>query len=181
MELTQAAVGRIENDQRFDTAVDAAAGPARAVADSPAGGILRGEWLGHPVHPALTDIPIGCWTSAMILDLVGGARSRFGAQRLIGVGLVSLVPTAMAGAVDWSSIDEQKTRRVGVIHAASNAVAGMLYLLSWNARRKGRQGLGVALGMAGGTAATLGGLLGGHLAFGSSAADDAQAEVEAGS
>jgi uncharacterized membrane protein len=168
MELGQAAVGRIEDDQRLDAAIDAAAGPVRALAESPAGGSLRGEWLGHPLHPMLTDIPIGCWTSAMILDLVGGAKSRFGAQRLIGLGLVSMVPTAMAGAVDWASIDEQKSRRVGFVHAASNSVAGVLYLLSWNARRRGRHSQGVALGMAGGAVATIGGFLGGHLAFGSS-------------
>ena len=45
---------------------------------------LTGRWLGHAVHPVLTDLPIGFWTSAFTLDLIGGRRSRAAAQRLVG-------------------------------------------------------------------------------------------------
>ena len=35
--------------------------------------VLSGTWLGHPLHPALSDLPIGFWTSSFVLDLaVGG-------------------------------------------------------------------------------------------------------------
>src|SRR5580692_11463849 len=28
-----------------------------------------GRWLGHPLHPALSDLPIGLWAGALILDV----------------------------------------------------------------------------------------------------------------
>ena len=45
---------------------------------------LQGDWLGHPLHPAMTDLPIGFWTSAMTLDFVGGRRGRPIATRMVG-------------------------------------------------------------------------------------------------
>jgi len=44
--------------------------------------VLRGDWLGHAVHPLLTDVVIGTWTSATLLDLFGGRDSSASAQRL---------------------------------------------------------------------------------------------------
>jgi hypothetical protein len=32
--------------------------------------LLHGTWLGHPLHPALTDVPIGAWLLAVILDII---------------------------------------------------------------------------------------------------------------
>lgn len=136
------------------------------------GSLLRGEWLGHPLHPMLTDIPIGCWTSAAILDVVGGRRSRRASQLLVGLGVLSVLPTAAAGAADYDGIDDQPARRLGAAHAASIVAATVLYAMSWQARRRGGHGMGVALGMAGGTVASLGGYLGGHLAFGGGTTQD---------
>jgi hypothetical protein len=31
--------------------------------------LISGTWLGHPLHPFLVSVPIGCWTSASLLDL----------------------------------------------------------------------------------------------------------------
>ena len=50
------------------------------------GSVLRGEWLGHAVHPPLTDFVLGTWTSASVLDLFGGADASASAQRLVGAG-----------------------------------------------------------------------------------------------
>ena len=33
--------------------------------------VLGGDWLGHPLHPLLTDLPIGFWTSSFVLDFAG--------------------------------------------------------------------------------------------------------------
>lgn len=126
---------------------------------------LRGEAIGHPLHPMLTDLPIGFWTSAFVLDLLPIRRTRGVATVLVGLGVVSAVPTAAAGLADWSGLSSAK-QRVGVVHAASNLVASGLYGLSFLARVRGRQLRGVALGMAGAAAATAGGYLGGHLAYG---------------
>jgi nitrite reductase/ring-hydroxylating ferredoxin subunit len=110
----------------------------------------------------LTDLPIGFWTSAFILDIVGGKRSRPAAELLVGLGVLSALPTAASGAADWSDTDG-RSRRVGFVHAAANTSAVALYAWSWNARRQHRHGRGVALGFLGATAATVGGFLGGHL------------------
>lgn len=124
--------------------------------------LLHGTWLGHAVHPLLTDLPIGFWTSTSVLDLVGGKKSRPAATRLLGLGLASAVPTALTGWAEWG-VAEQREQRVGLVHAGSNIVALSLYAASFAARRKGAHRRGVMLALAGGTAATVGGYLGGHL------------------
>ncbi|HEU0129948.1 MAG TPA: Rieske (2Fe-2S) protein [Mycobacteriales bacterium] len=127
---------------------------------------LHGTWLGHPLHPALTDLPIGFWTSAWLLDLAGGEGTRTAAQHLTGLGVLSALPTAAAGAADWVALGEaERPRRVGAVHAVANGAATALYAASWLYRRRGSHRTGVAFGMAGAAAATAGGMLGGHLAY----------------
>jgi nitrite reductase/ring-hydroxylating ferredoxin subunit/uncharacterized membrane protein len=127
---------------------------------------LHGTWLGHPLHPALTDLPIGFWTSACVLDAVRGEATRTAAQHLVGLGVLSALPTIASGAADYVALgDAERPKRVGAVHAVANATATALYLASWLARRDGRHRRGVALGMAGAVAATVGGTLGGHLAY----------------
>ncbi|MEU6346909.1 Rieske 2Fe-2S domain-containing protein [Streptomyces sp. NPDC046977] len=123
---------------------------------------LHGVWLGHPLHPVLVQLPMGAWTCAGILDLIPGQGRP--ARLLVSVGLASAVPAAVAGWVDWS---EQRPRqaRVGLIHAAANITAVTAYAGSLAARFRGRPVLGRALGFGGMTVATVGGLLGGHLAY----------------
>jgi nitrite reductase/ring-hydroxylating ferredoxin subunit len=130
-----------------------------------AGGLrdaLTGRWLGHAVHPMLTDLPIGFWTSAFMLDLIGGRRSRAAAQRLVGLGVLSALPTAASGAADWSDTTGPE-RRVGLVHAALNTAAIACFTASWFARRRGRNGRGVLYGLAGSAVATGGGFFGGHM------------------
>ncbi|WP_377266921.1 Rieske 2Fe-2S domain-containing protein [Peterkaempfera sp. SMS 1(5)a] len=146
--------------------LDAVARPLqRAVRSLPLGrgrDALRGVWLGHPLHPALVQLPIGSWTSAAVLDLLPGERRAAGL--LVALGLAGAVPAALAGWVDWAEQHEQQLR-VGVVHAAANAAGVLLYSGSLAARLNGRPGLGRALGFAGLGAVTAGGILGGHLAF----------------
>lgn len=133
-------------------------------ADGPAISLARGEPLGHPAHPALTDLPIGFWTSAMVLDLLGGASSATAARRLVGWGVATAVPTILTGLVDVPGLPESK-RRVAVVHATANALATAGYAASWVLRRRSRAS-GIAVGLAAGAAATIGGALGGWLAMG---------------
>lgn len=126
--------------------------------------LLSGTWLGHPLHPMLTDLPIGFWTSAMAVDFLGGRKGHKAADRLVALGVLSALPTAAAGLSDWSdTIGEE--RRLGFAHAAGNLVALDLYAWSWIARKRGRRGTGVALSVLGAAAATAGAYLGGHLAW----------------
>jgi nitrite reductase/ring-hydroxylating ferredoxin subunit/uncharacterized membrane protein len=149
--------------------------PARAVAKRIRGALrpgalkdgLSGTWLGHPLHPLLTDVPIGTWTSATLLDLVGGREGRKGADRLIAVGIAAAIPTALTGASDWadSEFADDHVRRIGAAHAVANSAALVLYGASLACRARGRRGRGVVLGLAGAAAMGAGGFLGGDLSY----------------
>src|SRR5436190_9555006 len=136
-----------------------------AFGSRPAKDLLGGSWLGHPLHPMLTDVTIGTYTSALLLDWLGGRDSRPAARRLIGLGLLSAAPVVASGAHDWSDAEvaDEAVRRIGLVHAACNVVANSLFAASYAARRGRRNGRLLAL--AGGTVLGAGGYLGGHLAF----------------
>lgn len=125
---------------------------------------LSGTWLGHSLHPLLTDFPLGAWMSASLLDLVGGRSTRPASRRLVGFGVLAALPVAASGLSDWLDSDQEE-RRVGVVHAAINSSALAIYTASFLARRRGRHARGVFLGLAGGLTATAGGYLGGHLSL----------------
>ncbi len=137
---------------------------AAAVRPRPVKDLLSGSWLGHPLHPLLTDVPVGAWLSALVLDFTGGRRSQEAADRLIALGIVAAVPTAAAGLSDWSDYLGAE-RRVGLVHATANAAAVACYGLSLLARRRGSRTKGVALSLTGAAALVVGGYLGGHLSY----------------
>lgn len=122
---------------------------------------LNGTWLGHPLHPVLTDVPIGAWTSALFLDLLGFKRA---ADAAVGLGIAGALPTAMAGAADWSDFVGQP-RKVGLTHAVINSLALTSYVGSLVARRRGNRGVGVALSTLGWMAMACGAWLGGELVY----------------
>jgi uncharacterized membrane protein len=132
------------------------------VADPARRDALRGAWLGHALHPVLSDVPVGLWTSATVLDLIGGRDARAAAQRLTGLGILAAGPTAITGWAEWNGI-EQRDQRVGIVHAVANVAAVGLFATSWRARRADRHLRGVVLGLAASSALGLGGFLGGHL------------------
>jgi nitrite reductase/ring-hydroxylating ferredoxin subunit/uncharacterized membrane protein len=126
--------------------------------------LLSGTWLGHPLHPPLTDAVIGAWTSALLLDLFGGKGARAASDRLVGIGVLAAVPTAAAGLSDWAELRDG-TRRVGSVHAVGNTTALVLHVLSLGARRRGHRGRGLAFSALGYAGATFSAWLGGHLSF----------------
>jgi nitrite reductase/ring-hydroxylating ferredoxin subunit len=127
---------------------------------------VSGTWLGHALHPMLTDVVIGSFTSASALDLLAGEDGRVASERLIMLGIAAYGPTAFSGASDWvdGSVDE-RVRRVGIVHAGGNLMALTLYTASLIARRRGAHGRGKLLGGAGASALMVGGFLGGHLSL----------------
>ena len=156
-------IAALENAAFLDPIVTAVKGVAdKVIQPQDVRDALHGVPLGHPVHPVLVLIPTGAWTSAALLDLVPGAERA--ARILVGLGLLSAAPTALAGVTDWSRLHEQQMR-VGVIHATANVAAVGLYTASWLARRSGAPMLGKALGFLGFGAVTAGGYLGGHLVY----------------
>lgn len=162
----------LEHDASIDrrsAAIDRLAQPLGRSALAPA---LRGRPLGHALHPLMTDLPLGCWTSAMLLDLVGGRAARPAAQRLTALGLLAVAPAALSGLAEFDALERRPDRRVATTHAVANAIATGCQLLSWRARRRDRQLRGVWWGLVGNSVAAASGYLGGHLAFARGAGDD---------
>jgi nitrite reductase/ring-hydroxylating ferredoxin subunit/uncharacterized membrane protein len=126
---------------------------------------VSGTWLGHALHPLLTDAVIGTWLSALVLDATGGDADA--SERLIAAGVVCAVPTAVTGATDWADAEPvgDGVRRVGAVHAVGNLAALGLQIASLTARRRGARGRGVALSLAAGGLLGVTGYLGGHLSF----------------
>jgi nitrite reductase/ring-hydroxylating ferredoxin subunit/uncharacterized membrane protein len=130
---------------------------------------LHGTWLGHPLHPALTDVPIGAWTTALALDgmeAVNGSNG-FGraADAAIAIGFVGAMGAAMSGATDWAST-EGRARKIGLVHGLLNVGASALYLTSLVMRTKNRRKAGVGLAMLGFAVSSASAYLGGHLVYG---------------
>jgi nitrite reductase/ring-hydroxylating ferredoxin subunit len=127
-----------------------------------------GRWLGHPLHPALSDLPIGLWAGALILDVTDRDPAPGGGLDPAGLftaaGIAAAVATAATGVVDWTVSDDED-RRLGLFHGVLNTAALGLQGISLAARLTGHRhtarGLGVASLAVTGAAA----YLGGHLVF----------------
>jgi uncharacterized membrane protein len=123
---------------------------------------LRGSWLGHPVHPLLVTLPIGSWMSAAVFDLA--FKDTTAARRLVAVGLLATPPTVLAGWADYPLLDRRQ-QRVGLVHAASNAVGATMFALSYRAYRRQREKAARRYMVLGLAAIGVGGALGGHLSY----------------
>lgn len=130
---------------------------------------LHGTWLGHPLHPVLTDVPIGAWTAALALDAmetISGRRELgAGADAAIAVGLVGAVGSAVTGVTDWSETDG-RARKVGLMHGLLNVGATALYATSLVMRRKRKRSAGLGFAMLGYAVSSAAAYLGGHLVYG---------------
>ena len=156
---------RVERAQALDQAVSALSGlVVRALPPGRRTDALHGVPFGQPAHPALVRIPVGCWASAVLLDLRGGPGADRAAATLVAAGVAAAVPAAATGLADWSALHSHQ-QRVGLVHALSQAAATALFAGSLLARAAGRRGPGYLLSAGGLTAATAGAYLGGHLAL----------------
>src|SRR5215210_840667 len=106
---------------------------------------LNGTWLGHSLHPALSDVPVGAWLTGAVLDLVGAEE---GADAALTLGVIAAVPTAAAGVADWHD-QAGKARRTGLVHAMFNSAGLTCFIGSMIARRNNARALGVGLSTAG--------------------------------
>jgi nitrite reductase/ring-hydroxylating ferredoxin subunit/uncharacterized membrane protein len=97
---------------------------------------LNGSWFGHPLHPVLTDIPIGAWTMTILLDLVAlfaGVPLGAAAALTTGVGLLGAVATAASGLMDWMDTGPPE-QGVGAVHALLNIAATVGFAVSFALR-----------------------------------------------
>ncbi|MGE5359625.1 MAG: Rieske 2Fe-2S domain-containing protein [Bacteroidales bacterium] len=128
--------------------------------------VLHGTWLGHPLHPVLTDIPVGAWTAAAVFDAAAAVSPNVGLDRAasgaILVGLAGAVGSAVTGLTDWSETDG-RARRIGLLHGVLNLTATGFYVASLVDRSRDRTSRGRLFGWLGyliaGSSAYLGGAL----------------------
>jgi nitrite reductase/ring-hydroxylating ferredoxin subunit/uncharacterized membrane protein len=129
---------------------------------------LHGVWLGHPIHPVLTDVPIGAWTAALAMDAreaaTGDEAYGRGADFALGVGLVAAVGAAITGLTDWSETDG-RSRRLGLLHGMLNLSATALVATSYVLRQGGSRPAGRTIAAAGYGIAVVAAYLGGHLVY----------------
>jgi uncharacterized membrane protein len=99
---------------------------------------LHGVWLGDPLHAALTDVPIGSWTAAIVMDaaesITGNNALAKGADAAVGIGLVGAVASAITGLTDWQHVGGAP-RRVGLVHGLLNLSGAALFATSFFLRR----------------------------------------------
>ena len=165
MNIVRQVVRRLEGLEALDRVAGPLAGAVgRAVRPRLVRNLLSGTCLGHPLHPVATDVPIGAWLMAALLDAAGGPAAAGAAGLRVAAGVVAAVPAAAAGLNDWSDTAGPPAR-VGLVHAAVNTTALGLYLASLVARARGRRRGGRVLGLAGLGVLAGGAYLGGHLSF----------------
>ena len=163
--VVEAATRRLEEAEGLDAVASKLQGVvSSATSPRPVKNLLSGVWLHHPVHPPLTDLTIGAFTSAAILDVIPSTRGERAVDVLIGAGLLSVLPTAATGANDWTDT-HGGTRRVGLVHATANTVAAVLYSASLVHRLRGHRERGVVYSSLGFLSLVVGGTLGGDLAY----------------
>ncbi|MEO8898332.1 MAG: DUF2231 domain-containing protein, partial [Candidatus Dormibacter sp.] len=127
--------------------------------------------LGHPLHPAVSDLPIGAWSAGVVADYVAHFTNRLPTQAgdvALAVGLSAAVLAALTGLTDYHATFGHE-RRVATAHGLTMvAVVGLdiasLALRWWGS--PSLHALAVTLSTVGFAGVMLGGYLGGHLVFG---------------
>ena len=141
-----------------------AAGPAGRVAKN----ALHGVWLGHPLHPVFTDLPIGAWTTGLVLDVIAAKTRDRAMERAadvaIAVGLAGAAGAAVTGLTDWSETSG-RARRTGLVHGLLNIAATTLYVAAFALRRSGSRASGQTCALAGYGLAVGSAWLGGDLVY----------------
>jgi nitrite reductase/ring-hydroxylating ferredoxin subunit/uncharacterized membrane protein len=130
--------------------------------------LLHGTPLGHPLHPLVTDIPVGSWTVAAVLDtleLAGRSDTTFAADLAVGLGLAGATLAIASGYAEWSDTTDEP-RTLGFAHALLNGAAFVGYSASLVLRRSGRRPAGIATAFAAYALVGLSGYIGGELSYG---------------
>lgn len=130
---------------------------------------LDGVWLGAPLHPALTDVPLGSWTAALALDaaaiVTGDEALDDAADRVLAVGTLAALPAAATGLNDLRDLIGQ-SRQVAMVHALLNVVGLSLTSASLAFRHAGRRGLARGFSFTGYAISASAAHLGGKLSYG---------------
>lgn len=129
---------------------------------------LHGKPLGHPLHPALTDITVGSWTLGVLFDVLSrvmrSSRFRHTANQLTLLGTLSAIPTAITGVADFSAI-KKDAAGYGAAHGILNGIAFFCFARSSYARIRNNHSTGLLFSVIGLVFAVGGSWLGGDMVF----------------
>jgi nitrite reductase/ring-hydroxylating ferredoxin subunit/uncharacterized membrane protein len=131
---------------------------------------LHGSWLGHPLHPVFTDLPVGAWSVALAADvasITGHLRPEVGTFAVL-VGVVGGLGAVVTGYTDFHETYGHE-RRLGIAHGLMNSAALGLYAASMLMRLPMGSGLRMpafVLSLAGFALVMGSGYIGGHMVMG---------------
>jgi uncharacterized membrane protein len=128
---------------------------------------LRGDWLGHPLHPVLVDAAGGFWMAASVFDLLAILRVRGAkpaATLMLVLGLVSAVPAVLSGAAEWSTLKRGLAGR-GLGHGLIGLLASLAYFWSLWLRLRGRRAESLAFSLGGAALGCGAAYVGGDMVF----------------
>ncbi len=125
--------------------------------------LLDGTWLGHPVHGAMTDLPIGALLLAVILDIVGQNAA---ADIAIAATILFMLGAAVTGAADYADTDGTPRTRA-TLHATLMVVALVILLVSLGLRAGGdtNRTVAIALGIVAFLIVSAGAFVGGDVVY----------------
>lgn len=130
--------------------------------------VLNGTWLGHPLHPVLTDIPLGAWTCTTLFDLMwlssGDESAARGADATLAIGMVGALGSAVTGITQWSDLDGTDMR-VGLVHGLLNGSVTLMNMGSMLLRRTGQRRTAITLSTLGYAVSLFSAYLGGELSL----------------
>jgi nitrite reductase/ring-hydroxylating ferredoxin subunit/uncharacterized membrane protein len=130
--------------------------------------VLDGVWLEAPLHPVLTDVPVGAWTAALVFDGLDAATGkeplRHAADASLVFGTLGAIGAAVTGLSDWRYLSGG-SRRMGVVHGLLNTIGLVLCIVSLILRATGRRNAGRLTFLAGYSISGMAAHLGGELSY----------------
>src|SRR5579872_339659 len=148
-------------------AVNAIYGPGRGFRKK-IQNLLNGVWLGHSLHPVITDVPVGAWTVMVVLDIIawitGKTSLRPGGDIALAVGLAAAVGAAVTGLTDWKDTYGDE-RKVGLLHGLIMLTSVVVLAVSLVLHLTGPWEIGVILGFIGYAVMGAGAYLGGDVVY----------------
>ena len=141
---------------------------AVAAGGTTARNVLDGVWLEAPLHPVLTDVPVGAWTAALVFDgldvATGKEPIRHAADASLAFGTLGALGAAVTGLSDWRYLSGG-SRRMGVAHGLLNTIGLVLSIVSLILRAMGRRNAGRLTFLAGYSISGMAAHLGGELSY----------------
>jgi nitrite reductase/ring-hydroxylating ferredoxin subunit len=129
---------------------------------------LNGSWLGHSVHPVVTDVVVGGATAALLLQVLiwfGVADLEVALIWLLGLTWLSGLSAIVTGLTDFKDTATGDERNVVGLHGEINIAATVLFIASFVAAVAGASGAAAWLLVTGYLVLSVGAFIGGHVVF----------------